>query len=251
MGPVGPPGHPGRDGRDGQGLPGRDGMPGEKGSRGDTGLSGPVGPKGETGLPGENGLPGSKGDLGQVGQPGRDGRDGIQGPTGERGLKGSNGLQGEVGVPGPRGPKGIKGDIGVQGDTGMRGEPGETFTNSVFSAFKSSGGKFSGVVTYDTIVVGEDLIDKQSGKFTCKTAGTYLFLIAGEGHGSTHIETYLNGNYKMRHYDTSSAAHKSMSFTWTHALEEGDQVHLKVNGNCYVDTANLFYFTGFLLKPSV
>ena len=213
---AGPPGPPGRDGRDGlAGVPGRDGPQGKKG---DDGIQGPPGLTGSTG------------------------------PPGLRGLQGENGLQGLTGLPGPS---------GSPGNPGLKGQPGEDgiklFQNTVFSAIKTSGSYFDGVITYNEVVIGQDMIDKDSGIFTCKTAGTYLLFFTGRANASsTHIELFLNTQRKRYFYYNDNANHaRTGSFTWTMVLVAGDQVYLKIdNGNYFANSNQHMNFHGFLLKPS-
>ena len=222
---AGPPGPPGRDGHDG--TPGRDGTPGS------TGPPGPSGPQG-LGLPGRDGLPGAKGEIG-VGAPG------------------SKGATGDVGSEGP------KGEVGSTGSPGLKGEEGESnlFGASVFSAYKTNGGVINtGVLTFDVVVVGSDVLNKDSGFFTCKIGGTYIFTFSGEARSSSsdYIGVYLNNVRQMILYDNDDRPHSNVSFTWTMVIEQGDQVQLKIDyGSFYVDAdgaASRLYFNGFLLKPS-
>ena len=228
------------------GLPGRDGQNGRDGQTGPAGLPGRDGEKGETGAQGLTGSPGNKGEAGQgqVGQPGRDGRDGLPGPTGERGLKGEVGLQGV---------QGMKGNAGVPGEKGEMGES-NSFGSSVFSAFRTNGGSIgTGIITFDTVVTGEDLLDTSSGVFQCKTGGTYLFIFSGQDQGYSWIGVYLNGNREMILQDSDSD-NANVSFTWTLNLVPEDQVYLKIeSGSYFVDadtTSSRIYFTGFRVKAS-
>ena len=155
--------------------------------------------------------------------------------------------------------QGSKGDPGIPG---LRGEPGEasaSFGTSVFSAFKtgsSSGGfTFNGVITFDTIVLGEDLINKGTGIFTVKTAGTYFFFFSGIAYGSTWLGIHVNGNRELILNDNEAeSSRKSVSFIWSLVLQSGDQIQLKIeHGNFFVDANNTperIYFNGFLVKPS-
>ena len=73
----------------------------------------------------------------------------------------------------------------------MKGQAGENivFSNQVFSAFRNSGSSgtlFSGIITYDTVVIGSDLITKETGVFKVKVAGTYMLSFSGE---------YITKNY--------------------------------------------------------
>ena len=176
----------------------------------------------------------------EAGPPGLPGRDGQTGPPGQQGLQG---LRGEAGPPGPR---------GVQGVEGMKGDS-NTFGSSTFSAFKTNGGTISGTITFDSVVIGEEIIDKQSGIFTCKTGGTYLFMFSGQDKGGSWIGVYLNGNRELILQDIDSG-NGNVSFTWTLNLEPEDQVHLKIeSGTYYVDadaTSSRIYFTAFLMKAS-
>ena len=249
---AGPPGPPGRDGRDGpQGLPGRDGL---------SGVQGPQGPMGEKGPKGDDGSKGEKGPKGPQGIAGRDGLSGVQGPQGpigEKGLKGDDGLKGEQGPEGPKGGPGAKGNTGARGLTGAKGEAGETsrFTSAVFSAFKNKvngrSGSFDGDITFDTILIGEDLIDKDTGIFTCKTSGTYSFFVSGHTNGDTIVNVYLNDGHKM--YIRNGAGttnYQNMGYAFTLTLNIGDQLRLKIgSGKFYVQTGSDYrlYFTGFLL----
>ena len=242
-GPPGPPGPPGTS-------PGPPGPPGPP-STSSPGPSGPPGRDGRDGLagvPGRDGPQGKKGDDGIQGPPGLTG---STGPPGLRGLQGENGLQGLTGLPGPSGPP---------GNPGLKGKPGEDgiklFQTTAFSVFKNSGGRggsFDGVITYNEVVIGQDMIDKDTGIFTCKTAGTYLLFFTGRANASgTHIELFLNTQRKRYFHDNDDAAHaRTVSFTWTMVLAAGDQVYLKiVSGKYYVDATQQINFHGFLLKPS-
>ena len=64
---------------------------------------------------------------------------------------------------------------------------------------------------------------------------------------------YLNGVRKMIFEDHDSG-HHNVAFSWTLALDEDDEVQLKIDsGQYYVDadtSSSRIYFQGFLLKPS-
>ena len=166
---------------------------------------------------------------------------------------------------GPEGPQGIAGDPGVKGDAGPRGtpgpkgEPGELsrFSSAVFSTFKTTkdginSGFFDGVVNYDTVVIGEDLIDKSSGIFTCKTRGTYLFVVSGHTQNDSEIDVHLNDVNEMILRNTGSGNYGNLSFTWSLTLNPGDRVQLRIrSGTFYVQPTSSYpyrmYFSGFLL----
>ena len=82
------------------------------------------------------------------------------------GPKGHPGIKGLPGAPGIEGPPGAPGIPGIKGDS-------TEFGQSYFSAYKSIGGRVSGRIDFDHVVVGEDLIEK-SGTFNCKIAGTAI-----------------------------------------------------------------------------
>merc|ERR1712137_1052922 len=109
------------------------------------------------------GLAGPPGPPGLQGPTGRDGRDGLAG------VPGRDGPQGKKGDDGIQGPPGLTGSTGPPGLPGLKGQPGEDgiklFQNTVFSAIKTSGGTFNGVITYNEVVIGQDMIDKDTGIF--------------------------------------------------------------------------------------
>ena len=236
------------------------------GPPGPAGPPGPSGPSGSSGPPGPKG-DGIKGDAGQVGQVGRDGRDGLPGIPGIQGIKGevgqsgdtgSQGMQGPPGPPGPPGENGAIGPIGPEGQTGARGLPGiSNYENSVFSAYKNSapGSKFNGLITYDTITIGEELIDKSTGVFTVKVGGVYMFSYSGEvrkSSGAAYVGVYLNDVRQMIIYDKvpGNADHDTnVSYVWTLTLQVGDRVHLKCDTKqIFVSEQQRVYFNGWLLK---
>ena len=128
------------------------------------------------------------------------------------------------------------------------------FGASVFSAYKNNGGSLStGVLTYDVVVVGSDVLNKDSGFFTCKIGGVYIFTFSGEAYGGSgdYIRVFLNNVSHMIVYDQDDRSHSNLSFTWTMILEQGDQVHLKIGyGNFFVNSERIIFFNGFLLKSS-
>jgi len=197
----------------------------------------------ETGPPGPPGLPG---------RDGLTGRDGI-GMPGEKGSQGQQGLTGSPGIDGMKGQEGRKGEIGPMGPPGP-GLPGNVIESSVFSAFKSSGGVFSGLITYDTVNIGEELLDKSSGVFTAKTAGVWMFTFSGESFKTAGggIGVYLNDVQKLIIFDNAphDAKYQAyMSSVWTFVLQLGDKVHLQsYQGEFHSDGDQRIYFNGWLLK---
>ena len=202
------------------------------------------------------GHPGLPGLQGQPGRDGRDGLSGVQGPMGEKGSKGDVGLQGEVGQGSP-GVQGIKGEIGTRGLPGLPGPQGEAgvFGRTGFSAYNGGyDGYLEGEITYTDIVIGEDLINNNTGKFTCKTGGTYLFVFSGNAQKGVPvwIGVYLNGDLQLIFQDTDSANNKTLSFNWTFTLNANDRVYLTIEGGKFRVQTGPFpfklYFSGFLLK---
>ena len=126
--------------------------------------------------------------------------------------------------------------------------------SSVFSTLKTHGGAFSGPITYDEVILGEDLVNKGTGIFTCKTPGVYWFSFSGQAYGSGgYVGMYLNSVRKMIFEDTDDS-HRDVSFSWTLQLNENDEVQLKIDsGKYYVDadsSPSKIYFQGFMLKSS-
>ena len=109
------------------------------------------------------------------------------------------------------------------------------------------------MLTYDVVNVGSDVLNKDSGSFTCKRGGTYLFTFSGEAYSTSYdyIRVYLNNVSKMILYDNDDRSHSNLSFTWTMNLEQGDVVYLKIDyGKFYVASDRPIFFNGFLLKAS-
>ena len=81
-------------------------------------------------------------------------------------------------MPGEPGPTGPKGETGSQGE---KGEASSAVGRALFSAYRSSGGHFDGIVTFDVVDIDkENQLDKESGVFKCKVPGVYLFSFSGE-----------------------------------------------------------------------
>ena len=186
----------------------------------------------------------------------------MPGLPGVQGIKGEVGQSGDTGPPGQRGPPGEVGGIGPVGPEGQAGLPGlpgmkgeaNAFGSSVFSAFKSSGGQFTGLITYDTVNIGEELLDKSSGVFTAKIGGVYMFTYSGESYKSSSgfVGVYLNNVRKLLIYDhvpVSTNHQSNMAFVWTFTLQVGEKVHLQCDsGHLRSDDDQHIYFNGWLLN---
>ena len=128
----------------------------------------------------------------------------------------------------------------------------------MFSSYKTStgsGGPFTGLITFDNTILGEDLFNKDTGVFTCDISGVYIFFFSGEAEKSTWIGVYLNDDRQLVLYDNASGNTRiNLSYTWTLDMVAGDNVHLKVeSGKLHVDDSaapERVYFSGFLMKPS-
>ena len=195
--------------------------------------------------------------VGPPGPPGRDGRDGLPGLSGAQGPMGDKGAQG---IQGPAGLPGLKGNIGLRGPMGEKGQKGgsNAFGTSLFSAVKRTGNAFSGDVTFDEILVGEDLVDKSSGVFTTKHSGVYMFTLSSGETGSSDIKVAVikNGSREVQIYEENSSTNIPINYTWTMVLQVGDKVNLHVsNGKLYNNCASNvqcyqgpLFFNGFLIK---
>lgn len=154
--------------------------------------------------------------------------------------QGSQGLAGPPGPPGgPEGPKGSKGDA-------------SQFGQFVFSVYKSTGSAFDGLITYDIIVLCDNLLDSGTGVFTCSVSGTYFFTFSGltGSKGIVIVNFYVNDGLKIRLRDNNNeVVNSNLSFTWTYLLEAGDKVKLQVDtGKLVVDSTHRIYWNGFLIK---
>ena len=95
-------------------------------------------------------------------------------------------------------------------------------------------------------------MDKDTGIFTCKTSGTYSFVVSGWTQKNSEIQVYLNDEHKLQLRNGGSGNYDNFSYTWTLTLNVGDRIQIKIEGGkFYVNPANSnsyrVYFTGFLL----
>ena len=156
-------------------------------------------------------------------------------------------------MPGQPGPTGQTGPIGPKGETGSQGEKGEASSvgRALFSAYRSSGGHFDGIVTFDVVDIDkENQLDKESGIFKCKVPGVYLFSLSGEAttDGTDYVSVYVNNDFKFIIADTDKSNYANLSYSWTLKLSLDDQVQLKVaTGKMYASPTERVYFTGLLI----
>ena len=172
------------------------------------------------------------------------------------GTKGDSGIPGQPGQTGPKGDLGVAGITGQTGQIGPRGEKGNTpaLGRTFFSAYKDGSGGFKGIVSYDTVVTDPDnLLDKDTGIFTCKIKGVYLFTISGEANtdGTDDLGVYVNGEFIFYIADHDVKRISNVSYTWTLNLNVNDQVQIRVrDGSYFVDGDERFYFTGLLIHAT-
>jgi len=121
-----------------------------------------------------------------------------------------------------------------------------------FSAYKNSGSHFSGIVTFDNVDIDTDnQLDKESGVFTCKIPGTYLFTFSGGAStsGVDYVTVYVNYVAKLIIGDKDESNFSNLSYTWTLQLSIDDKVQLKVDyGKMYSDSNDRVYYTGLLIR---
>ena len=124
-----------------------------------------------------------------------------------------------------------------------------------FSSYKSSGGSFDGIVTFDTIDIDTDnQLDKERGVFSCKIPGTYLFTFNGVTSNAVdfvRVEVKVNDIGKFNIYDrdeSRSTKNANLGYTWSLQLSVDDQVQLKVTaGALYSGSNERVTFTGLLV----
>ena len=130
------------------------------------------------------------------------------------------------------------------------------------STLKTHGGAFSGPITYDEVILGEDLVNKgmywhlylQDSRCILVFVQWTGLRFSGQAYGSGgYVGMYLNSVRKMIFEDTDDS-HRDVSFSWTLQLNENDEVQLKIDsGKYYVDadsSPSKIYFQGFMLKSS-
>ncbi len=154
-------------------------------------------------------------------------------------------------------PSGISGPKGEQGSSGSKGEKGETVESqkSAFTAVKTSVQTGSGpgiIVTFQEMVLnlGNDF-DLATNKFTCRTAGTYVFdfTIPIKARGSSIIDLVKNGNSVIGGFERDNKGALRAGLVMNLAI--GDQVWLEFKNT--VDTHirdKTAHFFGYLLYES-
>ena len=100
-------------------------------------------------------------------------------------------------------------------------------------------------------MIGEELMDKNSGVFTVNTGGTYSFVVSGNSYKDTSLDVLLNDATEMRLRNTGSGTYDNFSYTFTLTLNIGDRIQLKIEGGHFFVRGGShpyrIYFTGFLL----
>ena len=124
----------------------------------------------------------------------------------------------------------------------------------VFAAYKTSGGDFSGTITYDDVDINEGAgFNKQTGKFRAPEGGTYFFTFSGEtGYPKswTYVCVYKDGSLHHDIYDGNTADWgNNINGSWMFSLSKGEEIHLEVTfGKLRANSNHPVIFTGNLLK---
>merc|ERR1712062_640496 len=122
-----------------------------------------------------------------------------------------------------------------------------------FSAYKASGSNFNGIVTFDTIDTDTDnQLDKESGVFTCKIPGTYLFTFSGGAgsKGTDIVGVFVNDVRKFK-FQEDDEPFINLSNIWTLELSVDDKVQLKADsGKFYSDNDYPISFSGLPVPAS-
>ncbi|XP_038044165.1 collagen alpha-1(X) chain-like [Patiria miniata] len=219
------------------------------------GLPGPVGPMGPYGQPGSKGVAGQQGEIGPIG------------PMGERGAPGNTGSKGDdgIGLPGKIGPRGVPGIVGRIGETGVKGqkgEPGErpddsnqrvAFTvvrvsSSVTSTSRDTRLPFQET---ETLLPGTSF-DLETGTFTCRVPGTYVFTFSVLQYTSStilYIHLKKNNDWVVTGYSGDSASQEQVSGSAVLVLHREDTVYLTIHGQAGSGSYHHTSFSGFLLYP--
>ena len=128
------------------------------------------------------------------------------------------------------------------------------FGQFVFSTYKSIGSSFSGPITYDTNVLGDTLINSETGVFECSVSGTYFFSFSSltGSKGVVVVGVYVNEVHKLSLRDNNDeVGNSNLSYTWTYFLEAGDKMKLQVtSGKLVVDSWHRTYLNGYLIKSA-
>ncbi|XP_070580890.1 complement C1q tumor necrosis factor-related protein 3-like [Ptychodera flava] len=185
------------------------------------------------------------------------GTPGIPGSPGHNGLNGSPGAKGEQGEPGEPGLMGPQG-FGAQGKAGPPGQKGEPAIpanqQSAFSVTRSTSLQAEENITipFDTVLtnVGNNY-DKDTSKFTCTIAGTYVFMFSlkkGIDDGPTYASLMLNDNIAVSGRD-DDISHDMVGNSVVLQLQAGDEVWLRLwAGYSIYSNQNIYCsFSGFLL----
>ena len=126
--------------------------------------------------------------------------------------------------------------------------------NIFFVAYKTSGGDFSGEITYDRADINEGAgFDKQTGKFRAPEGGTYYFTFSGmSGKKKSVINVGVHKEGSVQHLivEGNEADYwNNINSSWMMVLAKGEDVYLKVSyGKLYAHSRVPVIFTGNLLK---
>ena len=123
-----------------------------------------------------------------------------------------------------------------------------------FAAYRTSGGDFSGTITYDIADINEGAgFNKNTGTFHAPEGGTYEFTfsgISGTETSWTRVFVYKDGS--LHHYivDGNDAdTFNNINSSWMMKLAQDEEVYLKVfGGKLHAISDYPVIFTGNLLK---
>ena len=126
----------------------------------------------------------------------------------------------------------------------------------MFSAEKSSGGDFSGWITFNDVFINEgNGMDGNSGIFTSPENGYYLFgFKAATSLNSkdwTRVKVYLNDEFKFQISDGNSAdIWNNIAATWVWGLAKGSTVRLKVDHHKLDASGEMVIFWGLRISDN-
>ncbi|KAM3849257.1 C1q-related factor-like [Diretmus argenteus] len=192
----------------------------------------------------------------------------AHGPQGKLGRPGKPGPPGPPGEPGPPGPKGPPGDATDVVRTGILGAAGKgTVSTTIYHQSSNAMPRvafYAGlrnpqegydILRFDDVVTNiGDNYEGATGKFTCKTPGTYFFIynVLMRGGDGTSMWADLIKNGLVR----ASAIAQDQDQSYDYAsnsvilhLDAGDEVFIKLDGGkAHGGNSNKYStFSGFIL----